>query len=794
MIVRTSYTFGARLVAGQEVSPGVGSDGDEADGDAVAATAARASRQAAQDDALQKEAVEEFGQLFSLRKPKDAASGLGSGLKNVAKGVAAGAVSLVAAPVVGAAQGGVAGGLKGAGAGILGAVILPVAGVATGVAQVVRGVANTPEAIRSRGQGATWDETTRTWVEKESSERGLATFDPELRRQGLEREARNAKASGGWGAGWKLGFGSAKTVEEGDKGQGKSDAAPAVHVSPLASGVGAGAAAGSGGRGGSSGAEGSRAATKGEAHEGGVGKATEDANAAETAKAAKATGPSSSSPRAAPGAASASASASASAPAAASGSSASAPPRPPPSGSRAHASGAASAPDFSSSDPYALLGVSRDATAAEIRKAYFALARTAHPDKHPDDPQAADRFQRLSQAYQILSDPSKRARYDAGEDDPAAGGDFADGAEMFAALFGAERFEHLVGELILAGAMREDPDALSADDEGGVSVNAGRVGGKDASDSLEKRQAERVAHLADNLKALLRRHVEGDVGGFRTAMQHEAVELAATSYGDVMLRTIGRAYDQASSAQLGGVFAGTWAATRAKAHALKSQIDAMGIALRVQKAQQDALRLAARESDALDAAAKAREWVVKQEELEKAAAAPAATLSSPAPSASGAAPPPAPSPESRAARAAAPFIESAIKAAREAGVQRVALEEATLPLILDAMWAANQLDVQATLRAVTKRVLREEGVDAGVLRARAVALKELGAIFKAAAQAAGSDERVAAARKARQAGGSSEARKKAATEAKERIEAAMQAVVEKRVHEEEERMHKEDVQ
>lgn len=765
VVLRTSYSFGARLVEGQEA--GEGSDGE----DAAAATAARASRAAAKDDSLRKEAAEELGELFSLRRPRDAASGFGSGLKNVAKGVAAGAVSLVAAPVVGAAQGGVAGGFKGAGAGLIGAVVLPVAGVATGVAQVVRGVANTPEAIRSRSQGATWDDTTRTWVEKESTDRGLAMFDPELRRQGLEREARNKeKAKGGWAAGWKSAFGGKDALKAPAEGEDAAAAAAApVDVSPLAEGVGArapqpggrGAAAEDGGRA----ARGPVASAAGAAAEV-LGAEDSSAGAAGASAASPApSAPPTRSTRAASGSV----------------------PAPEPSSSARAA--APAAPDFSSRDPYLLLGVSRDATAAEIRKAYFALARTAHPDKHPNDPQAADRFQRLSQAYQILSDPSKRARYDAGEEDSAGPGDFADGAEMFAALFGAERFEHLVGELILAGAMREDPEALSADGEGGVAVNRSQA---TAAATLEKRQEERVAHLADNLKALLRRHVEGDVAGFRASMQAEAVELASASYGDVMLRTIGRAYDQAASAQLGGVFAGTWAATRAKAHTIKTQMDAMGIALRMQSAQQKALRLAAMESDALDAAAKAREWVRKQEEAEKSAAKPAgegfSAAARPTGEGSSAA---ASAGESAAARAAAPFIESAVKAAREAGLQRAALEEATLPVVLDAMWAANQLDVQATLRAVTKRVLREEGVPPAELKARAVALKELGAIFKAAAQAAGSDERIAAARKARQASGTSEERKKAAAEAKERIEAAMQAVVDKKVHEEEERMNKE---
>ena len=62
---------------------------------------------------------------------------------------------------------------------------------------------------------------------------------------------------------------------------------------------------------------------------------------------------------------------------------------------------------------YELIKVSRDATAKEIKRAYYALARVVHPDKCPDDPEGArTRFQALQRAYAILSDPKKRERYD----------------------------------------------------------------------------------------------------------------------------------------------------------------------------------------------------------------------------------------------------------------------------------------------------------------------------------------------------------------------------------------------
>jgi molecular chaperone DnaJ len=64
------------------------------------------------------------------------------------------------------------------------------------------------------------------------------------------------------------------------------------------------------------------------------------------------------------------------------------------------------------SDFYALLGVGRTATESEIKSAYRRLARELHPDANPNDPEAHERFKEVSMAYEVLSDPEKRQRYD----------------------------------------------------------------------------------------------------------------------------------------------------------------------------------------------------------------------------------------------------------------------------------------------------------------------------------------------------------------------------------------------
>jgi DnaJ-class molecular chaperone len=68
-------------------------------------------------------------------------------------------------------------------------------------------------------------------------------------------------------------------------------------------------------------------------------------------------------------------------------------------------------------DLYAQLGVKRDASEAEFKKAYRKLAKELHPDRNKDNPAAAARFNKVTQAYDILTDKAKRSRYDRGEID-----------------------------------------------------------------------------------------------------------------------------------------------------------------------------------------------------------------------------------------------------------------------------------------------------------------------------------------------------------------------------------------
>ncbi|MCJ7779501.1 MAG: J domain-containing protein [Acidimicrobiia bacterium] len=66
-------------------------------------------------------------------------------------------------------------------------------------------------------------------------------------------------------------------------------------------------------------------------------------------------------------------------------------------------------------DYYKILGVGRDATPEQIKKAFRGLARDTHPDANPDDPEAESRFREIAEAYEVLSDPQRKGSYDRGE-------------------------------------------------------------------------------------------------------------------------------------------------------------------------------------------------------------------------------------------------------------------------------------------------------------------------------------------------------------------------------------------
>jgi hypothetical protein len=154
---------------------------------------------------------------------------------------------------------------------------------------------------------------------------------------------------------------------------------------------------------------------------------------------------------------------------------------------------------------YNILEVQSDASAAQIKKAYYVLAMKCHPDKNPNDPQAEEKFKKISQAYQVLSDPQRRAFYNihgkgAGTSDAAH---FADPEEFFKSQFGGDKFTDIIGDMAIAKQFKE-----------AMSTTIKKENGEDMNDSVlsqEEKDAlleSRICSLVEKLNAKLSLYVD----------------------------------------------------------------------------------------------------------------------------------------------------------------------------------------------------------------------------------------------------------------------------------------------
>ncbi len=283
---------------------------------------------------------------------------------------------------------------------------------------------------------------------------------------------------------------------------------------------------------------------------------------------------------------------------------------------------------------------------------------------------------------QVLSNEELRARYDAGGKDGLGEQDFVDTSAFFAALFGSDKFEPLVGRLGLATMAMAGVD-LSKSEAAAL-------------------QARREGRIAVKLAEMLAPYVAGDIEAFRAASKRLAADLAKASFGSTMLHSIGFMYVNASEQWLGDFV--NVAGGGSPVDVIANAWEGVGAKFR-QKRQQMAAQ-----ASALGAA-----WKVYQE-FRKAG-------------------------DELGDDGTTRSAEEAQAAVR---ARMAAAQEAILPHVIEALWNASILDIQSTIRHAVSKLLHDAAVTKEARFTRAMALKELGAIFQSEVEVEGtSDARTA---------------------------------------------------
>lgn len=358
---------------------------------------------------------------------------------------------------------------------------------------------------------------------------------------------------------------------------------------------------------------------------------------------------------------------------------------------------------------YDLLNVSTNATPGEIKKAYYKEARKVHPDKCPGDPSAADKFQTLGHAYQILSNEQSRASYDKnGKPDnqnAEAMANEIDPAVFFNVMFGSTSVEPYIGELWIASVadlmMKDMAEQQSSSENDMNEKFAETMAGRSAATAEDSKlkQRKREVKIAIHLREKIQPYVDGNItkDAFIESFEEEAKKIAEGSYGSIFLAAIGFQLEIEADEYIGNVSSfmgieGHTARARKQANFAAANFKIMGAGIRAASAgrkvckEVEAVQQRAAEEQLKEATVAAGDGATMQKTKDQIEA------------------------------------EQAMLAAQQ-------LED-SLPTILELAWAVNNRDISRTIKRACKKVFSDAGVDVEKRLERANAIRMIGIAFR----------------------------------------------------------------
>eukprot|EP00804_Cyclotella_cryptica_P020564 CCRYP_003407-RA/>CCRYP_003407-RA protein AED:0.20 eAED:0.20 QI:141/1/1/1/0.5/0.33/3/2533/626 len=374
---------------------------------------------------------------------------------------------------------------------------------------------------------------------------------------------------------------------------------------------------------------------------------------------------------------------------------------------------------------YDMLGVSTNASAGDIKKAYYKEARKCHPDKCPGDPEAAAKFQALGHAYQVLSNEQTRAAYDKNgkPDTNSADANLAneiDPLVFFAVMFGSHLVEPYVGELWIAttaDTMMKDAmehqqniDFENMSEDEAAEMLAGK-----ASNSAEmmlkqrKREVKCALNLREKITPFLEAKDDEDRNAFKESIRVEAEKIADTSFGATFLVTIGFALQVEAEEFLG--FQNSAFGVGGHAARIKKQRKSMANNFKIFGAGINAATTGRKAMKEMETVQKA----IEEKKREAIKSTGGATEKS--------------SNDTESNN----FDEEQAKMAQEK------LEE-TIPALLELAWAINIRDISRTLRNACKKLFTDAEVPITTRVQRADAVRIIGSEFYAVGKMRGGEQ------------------------------------------------------